>query len=133
MQVATSTASTTQSSSTTSTSDSGATIDYDSFLKLLLAEMKNQDPTSPTDASEYVAQFATFSQVEQAMQTNSKLDTMLSSLALSQADGLIGRTITSEDGTVSGEVKSVRIISGGAVADLTNGGSVSLVPGVVIS
>jgi flagellar basal-body rod modification protein FlgD len=132
MQVASSSSSQTQSTPT-ATTGSGASVDYNSFLKLMLAEMKNQDPTAPTDASEYVAQFATFSQVEQAMQMNSKLDTMLSSLALSQADGLIGRTITSEDGKTSGEVKAVRIASGGAVAELANGGSVQLVPGVVIS
>lgn len=132
MQVASSSSTQTQSTSTTSTG-AGASVDYDAFLKLMLAEMKNQDPTAPTDASEYVAQFATFSQVEQAMQMNSKLDSMLSSLALSQADGLIGRTITSEDGKVSGEVKAVRIVSGGAVADLTTGGSIALVPGVVVS
>jgi len=132
MQVASSSSNQTQSTPT-ATVGSGASVDYNSFLKLMLAEMKNQDPTAPTDASEYVAQFATFSQVEQAMQTNSKLDTMLSSLALSQADGLIGRTITSEDGKTTGEVKAVRIASGGAVAELANGGSVQLVPGVVIS
>lgn len=132
MQVASSSSTQTASTSTTSTS-SAASVDYDAFLKLMLAEMKNQDPTAPTDASEYVAQLATFSQVEQSMQMNSKLDSMLSSLALSQADGLIGRTITSEDGKTSGEVKAVRIVSGGAVADLTTGASIALVPGVVVS
>ncbi len=56
--------------------------------------MKNQDPTNPMDTSQYMSQFAQLSSVEQAMQTNSKLDSLLSSQALSQADGLIGRTAT---------------------------------------
>lgn len=121
------------SSSSKGTSTTGATMDYDAFMKLFLAQMKNQDPTEPTSSTEYVAQFATFSQVEQSMQTNSKLDSMLSSLALSQADGIIGRTLTTEDGSISGEVKAVRIVNGGAVADLATGKSVVLGPGVVIT
>src|SRR3712207_8435764 len=35
------------------------------FLKLLMAQMKNQDPTEPMKSTEYMAQLATFSQVEQ--------------------------------------------------------------------
>ncbi|MFC5069738.1 flagellar hook assembly protein FlgD [Flaviflagellibacter deserti] len=133
MQVSTNSASTAQTQSQSTSTETGASMDYDSFLKLLMAEMKNQDPTAPTDASQYVAQFATFSQVEQAMQTNAKLDSMLSSIALSQADGIIGRTLTSEDGTITGEVKAVRIVNNGAVAELDNGKSIILGPGVVIT
>ena len=121
------------SSSSTKSSTSGGSLDYDSFLKLFMAEMKNQDPTAPTSSTEYIAQFATFSQVEQSMQTNTKLDGLLSSLALSQADGIIGRTLTSEDGSISGKVTAVRIVNGGALADLDSGKSVVLGPGVIIT
>jgi flagellar basal-body rod modification protein FlgD len=48
-------------------------VDYQSFLRLLVAEMKNQDPTNPMDSTQYVAQLASFSQVEQSVQINSKL------------------------------------------------------------
>ncbi len=95
--------------------------------------MKNQDPTAPTDVSQYVAQFATFSQVEQSMQTNAEARQLLSSIALSQADGIIGRTLTSEDGTVSGEMMAVRIINGGAVAELDERQVDHLGPGIIIS
>ena len=67
-------------------------MDYNQFLQLLIAQMKNQDPTNPTDMSQYMSQFAQMSSVEQAMQTNTKLDTLLSSQRLSQAENLIGRT-----------------------------------------
>ena len=71
-----------------STSPAGnASLDYDAFLKLLVAELKNQDPTEPMKSTDYVAQLATFSNVEQAIQTNSKLDSLLSSTALAQIDG----------------------------------------------
>ena len=78
------------------------TLDYDSFLQLLIAELENQDPTEPMKSSEYVAQLATFSNVEQQIQTNTKLDALLASTALLQFDGVIGRTVTSADGAQSG-------------------------------
>lgn len=98
--------------------------------------MKNQDPTSPTDMAQYMSQFAQLSQVEQSIQTNTKLDALLSNSALSQAEGLIGRTatFTSEDGqSTTGKIVSVSIIQGGAVAKLENGVQVQLGPGITIS
>jgi flagellar basal-body rod modification protein FlgD len=125
------------STSAASASNISKTIDYDMFLKLLVTEMKNQDPTSPTDTSEYMAQFAQFSTVEQAIQTNSKLDSLLTSNTLTQADGLIGRTasFTSTDGEqVSGKIVSISILSGGvAVATLEDGSAVQIEAGVTIS
>ncbi|MET4042246.1 flagellar hook assembly protein FlgD [Bradyrhizobium sp. RT6a] len=122
------------SSSTTSTSSTG--VDYNTFLRLLIAEMKNQDPTNPMDTSQYMSQFAQLSSVEQAMQTNSKLDALLSSQSLSQANGLIGKTVSFTDSTgasFSGKVASVSINSDGSVATLENGTKVAIGPGLTIS
>lgn len=115
------------------TSQKKTTLDYDSFLKLLIAQLKYQDPTQPMDPAEHISQLASFSAVEQGVKTNSKLDALLTSFALSQADSVIGRTVTSSDGTVSGKAVSVRIIDGGAVATLDNGKDVTLGSGVRIS
>lgn len=120
-------------SGTKSASESQATVSYQTFLKLLLEQMRNQDPTAPMSSTDYMAQLATFSQVEQTMVGNSKLDALLSSSTLSQADSVIGRTVTSADGTVSGEVSSVRITNEGAVAQLKDGKQLLLGPGIVIS
>ena len=112
------------------------TVDYNAFLQLLIAQMKNQDPTSPTDMSQYMSQFAQMSSVEQAIQTNTKLYTLLSSTALSQAESLIGRTasFSSSDGqSTTGKITAVRIIQGGAVATLEDGTQVQLGPGITIS
>ena len=128
--------STTQTGSHSTTSNSGqdsSTVGYDNFLKLLLAQMKNQDPTEPMKSTDYMAQLATFSQVEQSVKTNTKLDSLLSSYSLSQADSVIGRTITSADGRISGKVESVYIASDGAVANLEGGTKVIIGPGIVIS
>jgi len=108
------------------------TVDYQSFLRLLVAQMKNQDPTSPMESTDYVAQLATFSQVEQSVQMNSKLEQILAASALSQASGVVGRKITSADGTVTGTVKEVKLYSDGVIATLDNGQEVLVGPGVVI-
>jgi flagellar basal-body rod modification protein FlgD len=113
-------------------STSKTAVDYQSFLKLLIAEMKNQDPTKPMDSTQYVAQLATFSQVEQSVQTNTKLDQIMQSSALSQADALIGRSITSADGKTTGTVASVRLASSGLIAVLQNGTELAVGPGVSI-
>ena len=115
-----------------STTKSKTAVDYQSFLKLLIAEMKNQDPTKPMDSTQYVAQLATFSQVEQSVQTNTKLDQILQSSALAQADTLIGRSITSGDGDTTGIVKEVRLASNGLIAVLEDGTELAVGPGVTV-
>lgn len=115
---------------------SSNSVDYNTFLQLLIAEMKNQDPTNPMDTSQYMSQFAQLSTVEQAMQTNSKLDALLSSQSLSQANGLIGKTVSFTDSTgatFSGKVVSVSINSDGSIATLQDGTKVAVGPGLTIS
>ena len=63
-----------------------AYMNYDAFLRLLVAQMKAQDPTQPADSAQYLSQLASFSAVEQGVKTNAKLDDLMTSLALSQAD-----------------------------------------------
>ncbi|MBR0928348.1 flagellar hook assembly protein FlgD [Bradyrhizobium sp. 62B] len=118
------------------TTTSSNSVDYNTFLQLLIAEMKNQDPTNPMDTSQYMSQFAQLSTVEQAMQTNSKLDALLSSQSLSQANGLIGKTVSFTDSTgasFSGKVVSVAINSDGSIATLQDGTKVAVGPGLTIS
>jgi flagellar basal-body rod modification protein FlgD len=126
---ATGSATSNSSSSSNNAAAASATVNYNQFLQLLVAELQNQDPTAPTDPTQYMSQLASFSSVEQQIQTNSKLDTMLTSSALSQAEQLIGQTITGPDGT-SGQVSSVTLGSTGSVtANLNGGGTVTLASG----
>ena len=87
----------TQGAASTASAQKQLTVDYDTFLHLMMAQMQNQDPTNPMDASEQLAQLASFSQVEQSIQTNAKLETLLTNLSFGQVDDLIGRTVLALD------------------------------------
>ncbi|WP_206455294.1 flagellar hook assembly protein FlgD [Aurantimonas marina] len=119
-------------SASLATATSKNSLDYDAFLKLLVAEMSNQDPLNPTDSTEYIAQFASFSNVEQSIQTNKKLDSLMMVSALTQANSLIGRTATSADGSLSGTVAAVRVVEGGVEALLEDGRTLPLGPGLMV-
>lgn len=130
---ATSAPSSTQTQNETQATSGASTLNYDAFLKLLTAQMKFQDPTKPMDSTQFVSQLASFSNVEQAIKTNSKLDAMITTMSLNQADGLIGKTVTSSDGTLTGKVKAVQIFNDGAVAILENDKIVLMEAGVKVT
>lgn len=82
----------TQTQSTTATqsiipteaaSTSEISSDFETFLKMLTVQMQNQDPLNPVDSSDYAVQLATFSNVEQQVQTNDILRELKGQLGLS--------------------------------------------------
>lgn len=118
---------------TKSTSASeAATVDYNSFLKLLIAQMKNQDPTDPMDASEQIAQLATFSQVEQTIQTNKHLESVIAGSALDTAASYVGKELVASDGTTTGIIQSVKIYSDQIVATTAAGKEIPITVGVTV-
>lgn len=114
------------------TDSAKANLDYDSFLRLFVASMKNQDPTKPNDPSQTLAQLASFSNVEQSIKLNEKLDALVSSSAATLAASLVGKTISSPDGKVSGEVAKVENTASGLVAVLDGGRRFTLSGGYVV-
>lgn len=80
---------------------SGSDMDKDAFLQLLVAQMKYQDPLQPTSNTEYISQYAQFSQVEQ-------MQNMSSSMDLQRASGLVGQEVYVKTTTSSGETKYVQ-------------------------
>jgi flagellar basal-body rod modification protein FlgD len=108
-------------------------LDSNAFLELLIAQMKNQDPLDPQKSSDYVAQLATFSQVEKSVQTNQQIGELLTASRLQQAGALIGVTVTSADGTISGVVAQAKIVQDSVVAVLTDGRELTLDSGVTFS
>lgn len=100
-----------ESASANSLAQANATkngMDKDAFLQLLVAQMKYQDPLEPTSNTEYISQYATFSQVEQ-------MQNMGTSLELQRASGLVGQQVyvkttngsTGETGYIKGRVDYV--------------------------
>lgn len=97
----TSAAATTTTSSTSASSSSSGMIssDFQTFLVMLTTQMQNQDPLNPIESTEYATQLATFSGVEQAVQTNELLQglsTQLASIGMSQLAGWVGMEARSD-------------------------------------
>lgn len=70
---------------------------YDEFLKLLTAEMQYQDPLEPTSNTDYVAQMATFSQLEATLSMKESLTTSSDNTIKSMANQLVGQEVVVED------------------------------------
>ena len=87
------TASPAQYSDGTKNGDPVISSDFETFLKMLTAQMENQDPLNPIESSDYAVQLATFSGVEQQVRTNDLLDglgTKLGLMGLSDIAGWVG-------------------------------------------
>lgn len=69
----------------------------DTFLKLLVAQLKYQNPMSPADSSEFLAQTAQFSMVEKLDQMNTQTAAIATSQRLMEASNMVGKTVTFYD------------------------------------
>lgn len=81
----------------------------DDFLKLLIAQLTHQDPTSPMENTEFIAQMAQFSSLEQMTNMNEEFSKMNLMLVSSQAVGTIGKSVDIDlnGASVSGKVEAV--------------------------
>lgn len=96
---------------------SGDSLGKDDFLKLLLIQLQNQDPSNPVDDREFIAQMATFSSLEQMTNMNKTLESFVQSQSkqtLLQYSELINKEITYEladSAAVEGEQKTAKVTS----------------------
>lgn len=88
-------------SSLSKVTKSGNDMDKDAFLQLLVAQMKYQDPLQPTSNTEYISQYAQFSQVEQ-------MQNMAGSMDLQRASSLVGQQVYVKTTSSSGETNYVQ-------------------------
>ena len=73
-------------------------LDKDDFLKLLMVQLTNQDPTQPMQDKEFIAQMAQFSSLEQMVNMSSELAQVSSIAARGQAFSLLGKSVTINEG-----------------------------------
>lgn len=90
-----------QSSLSKATGTASNDMDKDSFLQLLVAQMKYQDPLQPTSNTEYISQYAQFTQVE-------SMQNMASSMDLQRASTLVGQEVYIKTTTTAGETSYVQ-------------------------
>lgn len=122
---------TTQPTSTTNS------VDKDTFLQLLVAQLRYQDPTNPADTSQMMAQTAQFSALEQMQAVAEQTSQLLAAQVAFGASSLVGRTVTYPDSSgaeVTGVVDAVRFEATGPIlvvdgADVTVGSVLSVASG----
>ena len=101
---------------TTSTSSPSQTMGKDDFLKLLVAQMRFQNPMSPTDPTQFMAQTAQFTMVEKLENMEKASTSLLNAQQATEATGMLGQQVvaTGPDGNdVTGIVTGMRITSTG--------------------
>ena len=107
-----------QSATNSSKSSAAATAltgNFDTFLKLLTTQLQNQDPTNPMSSDQFTQQLVQMSGVEQSIQTNSNLETLITAYSVQSANlsvSLLGKEVT---GSGTGALLS----DGGANWDFT--------------
>jgi flagellar basal-body rod modification protein FlgD len=109
----------------TTTANRADQMGKDTFLKLLVAQMRFQDPSNPTSSSEFMAQTATFTQVEKLEELATQNAALLTMQKALSAGALVGHTVsyTGTDGTTkSGTVSAVRIGSASSEPEAMVGG-----------
>ena len=84
-------------------------LDKDDFLKILITQLTHQDPTEPMKDTEFIAQMAQFSSLEQITNMSQDFEKLAGILSSSQALGLLGRIVEIFDGDtlVTGVVEEV--------------------------
>ncbi|MFT3736016.1 MAG: flagellar hook capping FlgD N-terminal domain-containing protein [Rhodocyclaceae bacterium] len=103
------------SGSASTTTSTQSVVGQEDLIKIMLAELRYQDPLKPLDNKEFIAQLAQFTTLEQTKQLNDRIDTLLSVQASTQSIGLLGKTVevTTESGdTQVGEVTSIQFSDG---------------------
>jgi flagellar basal-body rod modification protein FlgD len=111
-------------------SAAGSNLDKDTFLQLLVAQLRYQDPLNPTDQTQFLAQTAQFTSLEKMEVVAEQTAQAFAAQMAFGASSLVGQSVTYRDGggaEVTGAVESVRfgtsgpmLCVGGVEVDLTS-------------
>ena len=125
-QAAANAAAATQGTSKTST---GNEMTGDAFLKLLVAQLKYQDPSKPVDSAQYMTQMAQFTTVEKLANLEKVQAELASWQRTIAGEGMVGQHVSATDASgnaVEGDVLGMQLTSDGATLMLQGGVSVSV-------
>jgi len=102
-----------------STSGSTGSLDEADFLSLLTTQLQNQDPLSPMDDTQSVAELAQFSQLQSQQSLTSQFQTFEANSAVQQAASMLGAAVSvsttdssGNSSTVSGTVNAIQVVNG---------------------
>jgi flagellar basal-body rod modification protein FlgD len=124
---------TTGGTSSTTSSDSSITsqLGPSAFLQLLTTQLSNQDPLSPMDDTQSIAQLAQFSALQASDNLESSFANFQSNFAVLQSSQLIGATVTvnttdagGNSSSVTGVVQGITVVNGVPQMTLENNGTV---------
>lgn len=116
-----------------SRNSTGLQVSSETFLTMMLAQLKNQDPLKPVDSSGYLGQLATLSQLEQTTKQTSVLEQLSISNAVSQAFAALGATVVLGDRVGRAQIVQASATANGVEAVLSDGTTVYLDQGVSIA
>jgi flagellar basal-body rod modification protein FlgD len=95
--------------------ENAAELGKDDFMKLMMAQLRNQDPMNPMDDQAFIAQVAQFNSLDQMTRLNETITAMFGAQQLTEASGLIGKFVTAlgpEGEEVRGVVTSASVEKG---------------------
>jgi flagellar basal-body rod modification protein FlgD len=99
------------------------------FIKMMVTQLQNQDPTQPTSNQELLGQMSQISQLQSSNDLSSTLKSVLQQSQLGSAAGLIGKGVhglDTDNTTISGQVTSVSVTADGANLELDSGKTLPL-------
>ncbi len=98
----------------TSTKGNESGLDRDAFMKLMVAQMRYQDPSKPMDGSQFITENAQFTNLELLEKVQQSQADLLSFQSVVLSSGLVGKTVTGvaiDGSTVTGKVDSAQVIA----------------------
>lgn len=110
--------------SSQSITDGNESLGKDSFLQLLVTQLRYQDPLSPMDNKAFISQMAQFSSLEQMNNMNKNMESILRVESLSQGAAMVGKTVETIDAesgeVITGKVERVSFEGGDVFVYLDN-------------
>lgn len=101
---------------------SAATINQDTYLQLLVAQIQNQNPLEPVSDTEFIGQLTSFNQLSSLQSLNTNFSEMLKFQQLGQGANLIGKSVEYTDGNGTAQTGTVnRVVSNGSTIKIEIG------------